>query len=273
MVHRQKSGSMICPGCGRLISTSSPECIHCGRKNPGLYGFGPDIRRFLSGFERIDKLIIGFCSILYVISLLIDPMAIFRSNGIFEILSPSGEALYKMGMTGAGFLANGSWWTMFTAVYLHGNLLHVVFNMLWVSQLGVAVNNLFGPARTWSIFSLAGVFGFLVSNLLGVPATIGASGAIFGLLGALVYYGRSRGGYFGWALYRQVGTWAIVLFLFGFIMPGVNNFAHAGGFIAGYAAAMLLGYQEKSIENKNHRLLAYILLGLTVLSFVLVAVK
>ena len=77
------------------------------------------------------------------------------------------------------------------------------------------------------------MLGFVVSNFVGVPFTVGASGSIFGLLGAMVAFGRRRGGAFGAMVLRQYGQWALVLFVLGFFMSGVNNLAHAGGFVGG----------------------------------------
>ena len=91
----------------------------------------------------------------------------------------------------------GHWWTLLTAIYLHGSVLHILFNVLWIRQLGPAVEQLYGPSRLVVIFTVAGAAGLLASNLLGLPLTIGASGSIFGLLGALVAFGQKRGGAFG----------------------------------------------------------------------------
>src|SRR5207244_9267799 len=140
-------------------------------------------------------------------------------------------------MTGALAWAAGRWWTLVTAIYLHGGLLHILFNVLWIRQLGPAVEQLFGPARLAVIFTVAGAAGFAVSNYAGVPFTIGASGSIFGLLGAMVAYGRQRGGVFGSMVLRQYGQWALVLFVFGVLMAGVNNPAHAGGLAGGLGCA------------------------------------
>ena len=269
MIKRKTSGSIVCPNCGRLVSANSPKCIHCGRKNPGLWGFGPELKKILGGVSGVIPIITAACIVLYVLSLLIDPLALFRPRGIFDLLGPSMKALDNLGMTGVYAISKGRWWTVITAIYLHGSLLHIVFNMLWIRQLGFMVEDLFGSSRTFVIFTISGVIGFIVSNALGIMLTIGASGSIFGLLGALVYYGRKRGGEFGMAVYRQVGTWAIVMFLIGFMMPAVNNFAHAGGFIGGYLSAMYLGFHERQIENARHRLLAKVALGITVFAFIL----
>jgi rhomboid protease GluP len=269
MLKRKTSGSIVCPSCGRLVSVTARKCIHCGRLNPGLWGFGPELRRLLGQYSSLFPLVISVCVVLYMVSLFIDPSAIFQPRGIFDLLSPSMRALDRLGMTGNYALATGRWWTMITAIYLHGSLLHILFNMLWLRQLGQMVEELFGIARTFLIFTISGIVGFVVSNFMGVGFTIGASGAIFGLLAALIYYGRSRGGFFGAAIYRQVGIWALVMFLFGFMAPAVNNFAHAGGFIGGYLAAMLLGYHEKKPANALHSTLATFFIVLTLVAFAL----
>ena len=261
---------MVCPNCGRLISVNAPECIHCGRKNPGLWGFRPGLQR-LFGHSSGSVPIIIFASIaIYVISLLIDLTALTQPRGIFSFLGPSDRALLRLGMTGSFSMARGHWWTLITAIYLHGGLLHILFNMLWIRQLGFMVEEFFGAPRTFIIYTLSGIFGFFLSNLWGIPFTMGASGAVFGLLGALVRYGQRRGGTFGMAVYRQVGTWALVLFLFGFMMRGVNNIAHAGGFIGGYVLAVVLGFRELKPDTDGHRILALTCAVVTVISFVIV---
>jgi rhomboid protease GluP len=174
-----------------------------------------------------------------------------------------------LGMTGAFAWAEGRWWTLLTAIYLHGNLLHILFNVLWIRQLGPAVEEVYGPARLFVIYTVAGVVGFVASNALGVPFTIGASGAIFGLLGAMVAYGRRRGGTFGGLVLRQYGQWALVMFILGFLMSGVNNLAHAGGFIGGLVAGWVLSLAERRSETLYDHLLAGALAVLTVIAFVL----
>ena len=172
-------------------------------------------------------------------------------------------------MTGAAAMSLGRWWTLLTAIYLHGGLLHLLFNLLWVNQLGPGVEELYGRSRLILIFTAAGVLGFVVSNGVGVPFTIGASGAIFGLLGAMVCYGKGRGGTFGVAILRQYGQWALVLFVLGFLMVGVNNFAHAGGFAGGYLVAAALGPSDRHPERAVHHLAAAGTVALTALGFLL----
>jgi len=166
----------------------------------------------------------------------------------------------------------GRWWTVFSASWLHGSLLHIVFNMMWVRDLGPVVADVFGAGRMVMIYTLAGASGFLLSSaasvflpplpfLRGASLTLGASASIFGLLGALVYYGRRTGS----SLVRgQAVRYAVILGVMGLIMPGIDNFAHAGGFVGGYIAGQLLDPLKP--ERIDHIVIALLCLLATVVS-------
>jgi len=265
---RQRSGSSLCYRCGKLNRVDAAECFYCGARRPGLWGFGASAAHLVG---RLDfaKAVTVVCVALYAVSILLDPTAAFRARNPFDMLAPSSSALVRLGMTGAIPWHAGFWWTLLTAIYLHGSLLHIVFNLLWVRQLAPPVEQLFGSARLIVIFTVAGALGFVLSNAVGVPWTVGASGAIFGLLGALVAYGRSRGGVFGVAVFRQYGQWALLMFIFGFFMAGVNNWGHAGGFVGGYLSALVLGSTERRRENGLDRVAALAALAVTAIAFLL----
>jgi rhomboid protease GluP len=141
--------------------------------------------------------------------------------------------------------------------------------MMWVRDLGPAVAEMFGPGRMVIIYTVAGVSGFLLSSfayaflphlpfLSGAGFTVGASASVFGFLGALVYYGRRTGS----SLTRSEAIrYALILGFFGFVMRGVDNFAHAGGFFGGYLAARLLDPLKP--ERVDHIVIALICLGAT----------
>ena len=112
----------------------------------------------------------------------------------------------------------------------------------------------------------AGAAGFLVSNLATNAPSIGASGSIFGLLAALIVYGRRSGAS---VLMAQLYQWAIVMFVMGFLMSGVNNFAHAGGFAGGWVAAEAMAFIDQRRESLGVQILALALLGLTLVGFVM----
>jgi len=234
-----------------------------------MWGFAAPLRKIL-GPRDYTHIITVTCIALYVASLLIDPAGALRSRGIFDLLSPSAAALRTLGETGGIAWYRREWWTLITAIYLHGSLLHILFNVLWIRQLGPAVEEVYGSARFFVIFTLAGIAGFLVSNAVTGYPTIGASGSIFGLLGAIVAFGRKRGGAYGALVLRQYGQWALILFLMGLFMGGgVNNFAHAGGFVGGFLAGLVMSLVERRAETLFDRLLAGLCIAVTVGSFAL----
>ena len=251
---------MVCPTCGNLISTEETTCPMCGAKHPNLFGLGPYINRMFGQKIDILSLIPTTCIALYILTLVLDLGSALTSRGsIFGMLSPGNRPLILMGMTGYG----ASWWTNLTAIYLHGSLLHIVFNFMWIRQLGPEVGNLYGPARFFIIFTAGGVVGFVLSNIVSGAPTIGASGAIFGLLAALIVYGRNHQGSVAAMMTRQVWQWAIFMFIFGFMMSGVNNIAHLGGFIGGWIASQVL---VKGADYQETRTITLFALGLLILT-------
>jgi len=233
-----------------------------------MWGFAGPLRAFFRSWNFTNA-VTAACVGLYILSLVFDPMAALRPRGLFDLFSPTLPALDALGMTGSIAWAQGRWWTLLTAIYLHGGLLHILFNILWIRQLGPAVEEIYGPSRLVVIFTLSGIAGFVVSNSLGVPFTIGASGSIFGLLGAIVAFGRARGGAFGRMVLQQYGQWALVLFILGFFMAGVNNWAHAGGFVGGFLSGLALEIAERRAETALDWLLASAAMVLTVAGFAL----
>ena len=264
--------AMLCPSCRKLISDDEPRCPYCGAVRPGLWGFGPKLQRLFGQHLLLVPIISMGCIVLYVVSLLIDARAILTpSGGLFGFLSPSSRALLLLGMTGGPAFQLGHWWTLLTAIYLHGSLLHIFFNVMWIRQLGTFTEEALGPARFFVLFSVAGAGGFLLSNLFGHAPSIGASGSIFGLLGAMIAFRRRRGSTRD-VLTQQFVTWAVVLFAFGLFMPGIDNWAHLGGFATGYIMGQRLHGQERP-EGRGIQLLALALLVLTASGFVLSIVR
>ena len=178
---RKTRGAILCPSCGRLTNADAPVCLACGRRNPGMWGFAGPLRMVFRSLDFTNAVTVA-CIALYIVSLVFDPRAALRPRGMLGVFSPSLDALLTLGAAGAIPWELGRWWTLLTAIYLHGGLLHILFNVLWIRQLGPAVQEVYGPARLVVIFTVAGVVGFVASNTLGVPFTIGASGSIFGLL-------------------------------------------------------------------------------------------
>ena len=194
---------------------------------------------------------------MYVLSILFNPRATGLTFHPLTFLSPSPSSLDLLGATGTYAIDRFQrYWTLISASYLHGGILHIFFNMAALRQLALVANREFGVYRMFAIYTLSGIIGFWVSYLFDVPRTIGASASVCGLVGSILYYGKSRGGVYGRNLYRQIAVWVVFLFIFGFLVPGINNWGHGGGILAGIVLGYLLGYHERKKENLFHKFLA-----------------
>jgi rhomboid protease GluP len=270
---RKTSGSVVCPSCGSLVGVRDDRCYSCGRANPGLWGFAPALRQLGRDLGFVP-LVVGGSAVLYVLSLVASGQELRVMGGGMSILAPSPRSLVLFGASGAvPVFSLGFWWTLLSATWLHGGLLHILFNMMWVRDLGPATVDVIGPGRTVVIYTVAGVCGFFLSSLAGeimprgVPLlrgadlTIGASASIFGLLGALVHYGRTSGSSL---IHAEAKRYALILFVFGLIMPGIDNYAHGGGFLGGYAMSAFFNPLKR--ERGDHLLLAVICILLTLIA-------
>lgn len=257
MSNTNTAGSQLCPGCRKLINRSADRCPYCGLKHPTSGWKNMFLVAGANAAERLVIVLITVNVIMLLLALVIDPRLGSFNFSPFGFLAPTNQSLLVLGSTGTLPLFQlQRWWSLVAAGYLHGGLLHLVFNMLALRQLAPLMVLEYGLNRTIILYTLGSVGGFLISSLAGVPFTIGASAAICSLIGALLYYGKSRGGVYGRNIFSQIGGWALGIALFGFMVPGINNWGHGGGMVTGALLGYLLGYQENKRETLTHRLLA-----------------
>lgn len=273
MFQRKRTGSTLCPSCGRLVGVADEECFNCGRRNPGMWG----LTSILGNVGRtvpFDQVVIGGTVFLYLCMLAVDPGGIRMQGGLFNLLAPSSESLFRFGASGAlPVWMLDRWWTLLSAGWLHGSLLHIGFNVYWVRYLAPATAELYGPSRMVILYTLSSAFAFLLSSTLGqfpiIPFlrgagfTVGASAPILGLLGALVWYGRATGSH---TVGRQAWMYALMMIVFGFFFSRVDNWAHLGGFAGGYLAGWLL--DPRKPERPVHVAGAIACLAATVLAII-----
>jgi len=248
--------SILCPRCKRLISSDEPACPYCGLSHPNSWWKKRFSGNILKQPEDAVRTVIYLNAALFILSIFLRPAHIGVSPNPLTFLSPSNESLLLLGASGTipiGLYHN--WLSLITASYLHGSILHIIFNMLALRQLGPFVVQEYGLNRFVVSYSASGVRGFFLSYLAGIPFTIGASAPLTGLIGAIVYYGKSRGGFYGTVVYRQALGWVVGLVLFGIFIPGINNWAHGGGLLAGVFLGFILDYQDRRAETFADRLL------------------
>jgi len=188
-------------------------------------------------------------------------------GGLFGLLCPPGEALFVFGEKWAQSIRqDGEVWRLVTAGFLHGGIIHLGFNCYALSILGPLVENSFGWRKYLFVYTLTDIAAFAVSTFFS-PATpsVGASGPIFGLLGFAIVFGRYRSGKMGRAISDQLARWlvpaAVMLF-----MPGIDNAAHVGGFLAGAVLGLLVDIDQP--RTRRARLLWAALTAITVLVLV-----
>jgi rhomboid protease GluP len=267
MFKRQRTGSVVCASCGSLVGVNDDKCYTCGRRNPGLWGYGRALRELGSDLGLVTLILYG-CVACYAISLLVSAWyGGISMQSPLSMLGPNRIALLICGGSGAEpVFSYGRWWTVLSAGWLHAGLLHILFNMYALRQLGPPTAEMYGAARMVIIYVIGGMVGFIVSTLAGAvmpplpfigagTLTIGASSPIFGLLGGLMYYSR-RGGS---SLMRSaVMGYVVSAAVMGIIMPGIDNWAHAGGFAGGYLVGKVLDPLKP--ERADHMVIAAVCL-------------
>lgn len=144
-------------------------------------------------------------------------------------------------------VTEGQYYRLFTSMFIHANLFHILFNMYALYLLGSQAEGFFGKGKFLVIYILSGISGSLLSILLNQGSvSVGASGAIFGILGALLYFGYNNRVYLGNTLIREIVPVILINLAFGFMMTGVDNFAHIGGLIGGITTAMAVGFYSNT---------------------------
>ena len=270
MFGRKREGSVICAYCGVLVGVNDDRCYNCGRRNPGLWGFGPALRSLGQDLGFVP-FVIGTCAILFGLTLLASQGQI-GFGGPFSFLSPSLQAQIFFGASGTlPVFGLGRWWTVLSAAWLHASALHIFMNMMVLRQMGPATADVYGPARMVIIYTAGAVAGFALSSFAGayIPPilflhgstfTVGASAPIAGLIGAIFHYGRS-----GSTLARHYAMQYIIgMVVFALMIPGIDNYAHAGGFAGGYVAATFLNPHQP--ERVQHIVVALVCLALSMLA-------
>ena len=237
MFKRQRTGSVVCPSCGNLVGVNDERCYNCGRWNPGMFGFAPLLRRLGNDFG-FTPIVIGACATLYVLTLLASGRQHRDGRPAARSCRPSTQALFLFGASGAmpGVRATTGGGRSSAPGWLHGSAAaHPVQHDVDAAARARRPASCSAPSRARHHLhrrrarsgssSARSPARCPASRSLGGAFTLGASAPSSGLLGALVRYGQRTGS----SLRAQPGVVAgrSTLFVFGLIMPGVDNWAHA----------------------------------------------
>lgn len=185
----------------------------------------------------VTKILIFICILVY----LIPDLNIYLANNRDLVLS-------------------GKYYLLLTSAFAHASLIHLIVNMYSLYIIGEQVENYFGKIRFLIIYLLSALSGSLLSIVFNTGFSVGASGAIFGLLGSLLYFGYHYRLYLSSVLRNQIIPLIILNLGIGFMTPGIDNACHIGGLLGGYLATMIVGVPNKSTSNERiNGLIVYIL--------------
>jgi membrane associated rhomboid family serine protease len=233
--HPDRVTGLSCSECGRPICTECMTMAPVGIRCPEHSGKPQGVQRVTRGVQRaafegagakVTKLIIGLNVAVYIAELA-------QGGGVYGLQS----TIYEKGVLWAPFVANGDYWRLLTAAFLHYGPFHLLLNMLGLYWFGSLLEQRLGSGRFLLIYvvsGLAGSAGALVLDPL--KPTVGASGAIFGILGAGLVLERQRDYVFGGSALGIIVANLVLTFAW----PNISIGGHIGGLIGGAAAVLAL---------------------------------
>ena len=213
-----------------------------------------------------------FTNIISLICILMYVIVGIYGNNFFNF---DANVLAKFGANNILLVKNGEIYRLLTCAFLHVGLIHLVVNMYSLRVIGPSVEGLIGKGKFVFIYLISAISASLMS-LVFVDSNIvsvGASGAIFGLMGALLYFGYHYRLYLNDAIKTQIIPVILFNLIIGFMMPGIDNGAHIGGLIGGYLATMAIGIKNKSEKKDTINGWIVLILYLAFLSYIVFFVK
>ncbi len=182
----------------------------------------------------ITYILMGICIFMYLLTLTIGGS------------SDNAYALLKLGAVYSPLIKAGQIYRLITGTFLHAGILHLICNMYSLYIIGSQMENFIGKKKFIFIYLISAISGSLMSSVFSSAVSVGASGAIFGLLGAMLYFGYTYRTYLSSVMTRQIIPIIILNLFLGFSLSGIDNFAHIGGLVGGYLAMMAIGIEEDS---------------------------
>lgn len=268
----QQPRPQICPACGSLVGISATRCHVCGTSL--RFSLAAFSKKFSGVFGEHEAPVTTALLVANFVMLGVSWLsfaAVGKGGGLTILWGLSGVPQYRLGASfGPSIFYGNEWWRLVTAQFLHGGLLHIGFNMMALMQIGPAIEELYGSARYLFIYVLTGAFGFLVSAFFG-NFSLGASGALLGLVGVMLAITTKRGGAQMRELRSRLISSVVILFAIGFMHIGIDNYAHGAGMASGFVLGKLFADRLPATPNERRR--AYVmgwLAGLVIVaSFVL----
>ena len=239
----------------KLVSAFPDIVEKTNRKEDGLEYFikvTDNINQKNESKSKIAEKIFSFKKPIVTYSLIFICILVFILMYVLGNGSTDNYTLLVFGANVDTLTKNGDYYRLFTSMFLHIGILHLLCNMYSLYIIGKEVENVFGKVKYLIIYLLSGIAGSILSLAFNHNTICaGASGAIFGLLGALLYFGYYYRTYLGATLTRSIIPVIVLNLIIGFTSSGIDNAAHIGGLVGGILIAMAVGVPDKSNNNNK----------------------
>ena len=234
--HPDRETGLSCSECGRPICTECMTVAPVGLRCPDHATQRPPPQQVVTTTARsvaqsaknayVTQVLIAMNVIVYIAT-------VVQGQG----LNDPGGKIFREGLLYGPFVADGDWWRLITSAFLHANILHLLFNVLALWWFGTPVELFLGRARFLLVYVVSGLAG-AAGALLASPdaATVGASGAIFGILGAALVLERQR----MYVLGGSALTIIVINVIFSIAVPGISIGGHIGGLVGGALSTLAL---------------------------------
>jgi len=272
-----KGRHKMCRSCRALVPRGSKACPECGAtlSDVAAPGVGRMFTNLFPGITAATSLIMlvnGFWFVMMV-------MAQIKAGGglagfDLELLIRFGAGRSRPVIMPSGEITGGEWWRLITPIFLHAGLLHFIFNSFLLIQLGPIVESIYGTQRYWAIYLSCGIGGSMASQLPRSVTTVGASGAILGLIGLLLVHGWRSGSVLGQSM-KQLTIRLMLYTLIMSFMFRIDHFNHIGGFVTGALLALVVPHGESRGRGEQNlwQLLAMAGVALVLFAFYQVAAQ
>jgi len=237
----------LCPACGTLVGTTATKCYQCGANT--TYSFAAASRtlsRWMPQTSPVTYAMLAICCVMYALSFVITMKFTGGESvggGLMNLGGIASTVSYRLGESLPLAYNISQPWRFIMAIFLHGSLIHIGFNMWVLMDIGPMVEELYGSARYLFLYVVTGVGGYIVSSYAaqysGRPS-VGASGALLGIIGVLLAATTGRKNMAAQALRSALIRWLIYIAVLGFVFSGTDNYAHLGGVASGYALGRLM---------------------------------
>lgn len=252
----------LCPSCGTLVGASASRCHQCGASMTfSLAAASKSLGRLMPTTSPVTYAILTLSCVLYAVTL----MLTVRLNGfqapssggfgaLFQFGQIDGQVLTRFGSSRPLFVNVMQPWRFVMAIFLHGSLLHIGFNMWVLMDVGPLVEEAYGSARYLFIYVATGIGGYILSSGIGGRQSVGGSGALLGLIGVLLALTRGRRNASLQMLRGQLIRWLIYIAVLGLLGAGmIDNYAHIGGALSGYILGTIMPAREP-VDLRDRRI-------------------